>query len=386
MIRTRIAASVRFIYAMFQLYAAVEDQFGKSLISILKKNYPDQEIDIEPASLGHKLMAIARKQLQYNDTDAMDAIQDLLTYLSVGSMYETDAKGRITYDDDTGEPLKRTTPKPWDFAKDSPTWQKALDKIYTNLRTTAISRSMGKTVKQKREKPIDKAFGVRPEGGGAPEGGEARVPDLGDSSPFGAALDDKAAIKEFMDLIDEHIDDLRNGLTPDSRALFDLVFTEGVGSFGSDIKENMGQASALKEKYPDMYAKNQKRWSGFVGDLRKRLLDEIWRYIDREMSYRDYQRIKEAFFGETTPSDIKKLEQKKIQEKEGYQSGIDSRKLADYKWMEQQGVLPKSEESPYESLKKKLIKQNVDVDSIEPTRPKEYKLKRLGIPESIGMM
>ena len=150
----RISASVRLIYAMFQLHAAIEDQFGKSLISILKKNFPDQEIDIEPSSLGHKLMAIARKQLQYNDTDAMDAVQDLLTYLSVGSMYETGVKGKIVRDE-AGEPVKRKTSKPWDFTRDTETWQKALDKIYSNLRTTAMSRSFEKTLKTQHDKSVE---------------------------------------------------------------------------------------------------------------------------------------------------------------------------------------------------------------------------------------
>ncbi|HEY8094510.1 MAG TPA: hypothetical protein VIE65_00255, partial [Methylobacter sp.] len=72
---------------MFRLYAGIESDFGKAILDILRKQYPDQEITESPAAVGNKLMAIARKQLQNSDQDAMDAIQDLLTYLTTGSKF-----------------------------------------------------------------------------------------------------------------------------------------------------------------------------------------------------------------------------------------------------------------------------------------------------------
>lgn len=48
---------------------------------------------------------------------------------------------------------------------------------------------------------------------------------------------------------------------------------------GNPVKENMGQSTALKERRPDLFKKNEKRWSGFVGDLRKKLLAKLEDYI-----------------------------------------------------------------------------------------------------------
>jgi hypothetical protein len=332
-----IAPSIRLIMAMFRLYADINSSFGRSIVDLLKKSYPGEKIDIEPQGLGSKLMNIVKKQVQYDETRAEDVIQDFLTYL---------------------------ISKNWDFKKDFPDWHDAVNAIYTNLRRRAISESMGKSRKKKREKGVDEAYGTRPEGGGTPEGGEAKMPTDPETA-LGKALDDKAAVKEFIDVIDEHIDDLKKSLTPDSRALFDLIFEDNVGSFGSDIKENMGQASALKEKFPDLYAKNAKRWSGFVGDLRKKLLEEIWKYIDNNMEPAAYDVLKETFFGDADPSAIRQGEKKKVQDKLDYQRGIDERKIARFKWKEQSGALTPSEKSSFESLKKKLKKEGVDVEAIK---------------------
>jgi len=229
---------------MFRLYADIEANFGKAILDILKQQYPDQDINEDPARIGHKMMAIARRQLQGSDQDAMDAIQNLLTYLTTGPQWERDESGKIVKDEE-GEKVPTQEPKPWDFAKDSNTWQEALNKIYSNLRTTAMGGSMGKMRRKKKERTIEEAFGRRPEGGGAPEGGEERMPTE-DETLLGKALDDKAAVKEFIDLIDEHKDDMRASFSDDTQKLFDLIFEDEIGDFGSDIKANMGQATALK--------------------------------------------------------------------------------------------------------------------------------------------
>lgn len=331
-----IAPSVRLLLAMFRLYADINTGLGQGLLDLLKRSYPDEKIDLNPQAIGAKLMNIAKKQVQQDETRAQDVIQDFLTYL---------------------------VSKNWDFKKDFPKWQDALDAIYTNVRRRAISESMGKTRQKKREKGVDEAYGQRPEGGGAPEGGEARMP-TDPESLLGKALDDKAAVKEFIDLIDEHVNDLKGTLSPDTRALFDLIFEDNIGSFGSDIKENMGQASALKDKYPDLYKKHEKRWSGFVGDLRKKLLDEIWKYLDEYMEPAAYDQLKETFFGDVDPSAVRRMEKKKVQDKLDYQRGIDERKVSRFKWKEQQGTLTPAEKKSYDSLKKKLVKEGVDVNAI----------------------
>ncbi len=337
MFQSGIAPSIRVLVAMFRLIADINTGLGKGLLDLLKKSYPGEKIDLDPQSVGAKLMNIAKKQVQQDETRAQDVIQDFFTYL---------------------------VSKDWDFKKDFPKWQDALDAIYTNVRRRAISESMGTSRKKKREKGVDEAYGQRPEGGGSPEGGEGRMPTDPESA-LGKALDDKAAIKEFVELIDEHIDDLRGSLSKDARALFDLIFEDNVGSFGSDIKENMGQASALKDKYPELYKEHAKRWSGFVGDLRKSLLEQIWKYLDEYMEPAAYDQLKETFFGDVDPSAVRRMEKKKVEDKAAYQRGIDERKIARFKWKEEQGKLTPAEKKSFDALKKKLEKDGIDVGAIK---------------------
>lgn len=366
-----ISNSTRLILAIFQLYAGIEREFGKAIINILKQQYPDQEITVTPSEVGNKMMAISKRELQRSDYDAQDAIQEFLTYLTTGSQF---VRSEEVVDPETGEKTKertkRTVAEPWNFTKDFQTWQEALRNIYTNLRHKSMSKSYGKTDRSKRERGIDQAFGVPSEEGGKKEGGEGRMP-TGDDTALGKALDDKAAIKSFVNLIDEHIPDLTASLSPDTRALFDLIFNDNIGTFGSDIKENMNQASALKEKNPELYQKNAKRWSGFVGDLRGRLLDEIWSYIENEMSWRDYAKIKDYFFSRYSPEEIRRTEKQKEKSKFDYQRGIDERKYARFKWDEQAGTLSAEDKRSYDNLKKKLLKEGMtqaQLDAVEPIK------------------
>lgn len=387
--RPRLASSVRMILAMFRLYADIETGFGKAVLDILKKQYPDQKVTADPASVGHKLMAIARKQNQYDDQRAMDSVQDLMAYL-VGAGAATKKEREVEVDDPKSPTGKRPDTevfyergKAWDFAtQTAKTWQEALDAIYSNLRKRAMSKSIDNQKRKKREQSVDDAFGKRGEDGGAPDGGQAHMPtpDGGGSNTntesvgeLGKALDDKAAIKEFYDLLDMHIPDLRSSLTPESRALFDVIFEDEEGGFSSDIKANMGQATTLKEKNPDLFEKHADRWSGFVGDLRKKLLTEIWSYVDNEMSDRDYARLKEAFFAETTPDDVSSLRKKEDQKKVDYQRGIDERKMARFKWMEQNGKISDKDKKSADALAKKLKGMGVDVDGIVPAPPEKKK-------------
>lgn len=343
----KISASVRLIMAMFRLYAALEENWGRMIKDILREQYPAAKDEISKSmsdqALGQKVLAIAMKQTQYDETRAQDAIQDTITYWIKSK---------------------------FNFAEGAKTWEDALRNMYSNLRHRAMSESMGTTKRKKRERSIDQAYGQRGEEGGAPEGGEGRMPTpeteggVGGASSLGQALDDKAGVKQFVDLIDEHIGDLKAFLPEDERKLFELIFDDDIGSFGSDIKENMSQATALKDKYPDLYQKNQKRWSGFVGDLRKKLLDSIWKYVDQHLTQQEYNALRETFFGDVDPSYVRKKEKEKIGDKAGYQQGIDERKLSKWKWMEQEGKLDDKSKKSYENLKKKLQDQGVDVDGI----------------------
>lgn len=360
--RQRVAASVRLILAMFHLYADIQAGFGKAVLNILKEQFPDQDIDISAPTIGHKLMAIARRQLQGNDQDSMDAIQNLLTYLATGPIYERDESGKTVKDPETGESILLQSPKPWDFSKDSDTWQQALDKIYSNLRTNAMGGSMGKSRRINKERSIDDTFGRRTDNGES-EGAADRMPTETENS-LGQALDDQAAIREFFNVIDDHIGDLKTFLSDDSKKLFDLIFEDEIGDFGSDVKENMGQATALKEQYPELFEKHSKRWSGYVGDLRKKLLQEILDYIETEMSNKDYARLREQFFGDVDPSAVRKLERKKRDEKTSYQRMLDENKVSRLKSKLQNGDLSSKDQKDLDRLTDRLKGQGVDVDNI----------------------
>lgn len=405
----RIAPSIRLAYTIFRLAAGIEEGFGKAIIDILKQQYPNAEEEMEtegiiPSKVGGKLLAIARKELQYNDIEAMDAAQDLLTYIATGSQYETGPEGQVERDEipatkykktkegeiievpdpeasPTSLPKKREKPKPFDFTKGSKTWKEALGNIYSNMRTTAMSRSMGKFKKKEVETGIEEAFGRRTDEGKF-EGAEEHLPDV-DEGGVSKALDDRAAVKAFMDVMDEYIPRLEESLSKDTNKLFNLIFFEEIGGFGSDIKENMGQASALKKKYPEMFEANKKRWSGFVGDLRKQLLQEIHTFIEKKLPQGTYEKLYEDFFSDTTPREVEKLEEGKVKEREDYQRGIDERKVADYKWFEEQGhELPAKDQKSFDNLKKKFKKQGINIDEIEAKKPDAKKLKRLGIPDT----
>ncbi len=358
-VRPRIATSIRLVLAMMRLYAGVEAQFGKALLDILRKQYPDQEITESDAAVGNKLMMIARKQLQGNDTDSMDAIQKFLMYLTTGS-----TSSDIDYDDDG-----KAIGKVWDFRKDFDTWQEALRAAFNNLRTTSMSNSIVKTKKKKSERSIDDAFGVRGEGGGDKSEGEARMPTPEDTS-LGKALDDQAAVKEFYDLFDEYMPDFEATLDPAELVLFKLIMDDEVGGFSSDIKDNMGQATALKEKMqedlPDFVTKNEKRWSGAVGDLRKKLVTKLEDFVENHMSGKAVDTLYDHFHADVDPSYVKKLEKEKAKGKDDYQKGIDERKVARLKAEADEKGASFDKQDELDRLTKKLKGMGVDVDAIKP--------------------
>ncbi len=351
---------------MMRLYASVESGFGKAVLDILKKQYPDQVITETAQSIGNKLMMVGRKQLQGNDTDVQDAIQNFLAYITTGSTYETDDKGVIKRDED-GEPIMRTTGKPWDFRKDSDTWQEALRKMLSNLRTTSMSNSVVKTKRKKNERSVDDAFGTRDEDGGAKGNGEGRMPTPDDTA-LGKALDDHAAAHEFFTAIKDWLPDLEQTLSPEEKIIFDSIMNDDGGSFGSDIKENMGHASLLKdifrEKLPDVYAKHEKRWSGFVGDTKKKLLKKIETFAEEELPESVYDTLYDMHGA--NPRESEKLERQKTEGKADYQRGIDERKVSRLKAEAEEKGSAFSKQDELDRLTKKLKGMGVDVDAIKP--------------------
>jgi len=355
----KISAQIRFIYSVFRIIADIESNFGRAILDILKKQFPGQNIDISPSKLGFQLMFVAKKQVQGNEQDAMDTIQNFLTYLVQSK---------------------------WDFTKDSEgnpieDWHIALDNIFTNLRRKAISRSISKKKLRQHETPLEEEFGRRPEEGGPPEGGEARIPDVpGRSlaeSPIAKELDNRAAIKEFMDVIQDHLDDMRSYFSSETKELFDVIFEDEVGTFGDDIKENMNQASALRNRSPDLYEQHQQQWSSYVNKLRVSLLKEIMDYIEDEMSYKDFMRLKEFFFADAVPEAIRKIEKTKSEHKDEYQLELDKRAYGRYKYMINNNIaLSGAELNKFKIVEKRLKSMGIDLKSIPLDNPMSDDLEK----------
>lgn len=424
--RTHLSASTRFILAVLRLSADIAEGFGQAVIDILSKQYPEMkdEMTEDPqyaenpaASIGHKLVAIARKQLQYNEQDAYDAIQDMLVYI-VTSKFDFKAETK------KGKP-------------GASTWRKALSNIYANLHAKAMSHSfkkfksgkhtdeevyadmlwrrnqalggnvrytwtdkddddfmdVGKRLVNKgvdlkaivptklrrknvRDKSIDEAFGKRGEEGGAPEGGLGRMPQDLDTAE-GMPLDEKAAKKSFLDALDQLIPDLKRSLPltndnlPAQKMLFDFIFDEdGSGTFLPDIKANMGQATDFRnyleeistragpnaKEAKEILKRYGKRWSGFVGDTRTRLMKSIQNFVEEYLPEHEYEQLWNAFYSDVTPQAAEKIQTKRNLEQLSYLRNVDLRKLLRMEERQKLGLLSDKEMKDRSSLRQRLLK------------------------------
>lgn len=348
---------------MFRLYADIEIDnkrgWGETVLQVLREQYPDQDVTGDPMQIGGKMYAIALKQLQNDPQKAADALQTYMTKILGGSKYETDRpghpgkyrvdeSGEPVLDDDgkpipdeAGERILRVTPQPFDFTTGANTWKDALLNMNSNIKNQAKSLSMGEFAKMKKEKSIDDAFGRRTDDGGS-EGGEGRMPTPSETA-LGQGLDDASALKEFYNLMDKHIPELKASMSEDSRALFELIFDEEIGGFGGDIKENMGQATKFREEKPEVWerfiegpgaavADDEKKlrlkWSAFVGKLRKNVLKELWDYINDSMKMKDFKKLQDEFFSDYDPSAQERQIEEKAKGKADYQSMRDENAVA----------------------------------------------------------
>ena len=381
----RIAKSIRLILAVFHLIAQIEHQFGRAILDILKRQYPDADIDADPKQVGMKAMNVALKQVQRDRDLAMDVLQEFLTYIAVGGVYEQNEGGEYARDKE-GNLIPRKTPKPFDFTKGSPTWKDALGNIYSNIRRRAIGRSKKKfdVLQKGQERSVEEAFGKRPEGGGAPEGGEGAIPaDIGDmgggSSPvkYWSSQEEKLAYKQLLETLDLIADDLRDSLPFDQRVLFDLIYEDGAGTFRSDaesIKLNMGQGTIFKEKLegiasgdgPDadkaaaILKEKAKRWSGYVGTLRNALLKSMDNFFKNELTDYEYDALSSIFFDEPgTKQNVEETTEKLEFAGVEKQRELDERKYGRYlyKLRENPSSIPAKEKKQMDKLKDKLDQQ-----------------------------
>lgn len=239
-ISARVTSPVLARVAAF-FVATTEAQVGRAVKEFIYSKigeYPQGS----NSDVGKKILRVVQ-----NQADAEDLIQDQLRYL-VESGYELRAE--------SGDA--------------------ALNEIIGYVRTRSHSLHSKNVKKQRREIP------------------EEHVPEevMEKAEEFDPKLEEKADIADFLEEFDELLPDLLSTLSPAEKALFDIIFNEGVGTFSQDIKQNMSQGSALRDKYPDLHKKNEKRWSGFVYDTRKKLFDKIQDFLFGDTSKQFRERMR----------------------------------------------------------------------------------------------
>lgn len=242
------AVSIRVANRTFARVAAFfvatsESQVGRAIREYIesKAGAPPSETDAE---IGRKALRMVR-----NRADAEDLVQDMLRYL-VQSGHE------------------------WPIGSGP---EEILAMFLHSLRLK--SHSLHTKVQRRKKREV----------------AEDDVPseDLEDFEAFDPKLDDQADIVAFMEEFGRIIPDFVNGLSEAEKALFDVIFNDGVGSFSQDVKQNMNQGSAVREKYPDLYEKNKKRWSGFVYDTRKKLFNKLQDFLFEDTSRQFRERMRE---------------------------------------------------------------------------------------------
>lgn len=433
-----IAPSIRLLFAMFNLQAAISDSlktnWGNLVQKILREQFPEAEFDMTAYQMGDQMFRKALRELQHNEEDASDAVQDFL-------MYITSAKT------DFRKPSKRSP--------GAANWKQAYRFLLRNLRGRAMSHSFKKFRKIKpttkelfadlkwkkqqselgkfkwdeeseelmnqygdqleetgedisdkaippeklgrkgqRVRTLDEAFGKRSEEGDAPSGGEHYIPTP-ETSALGRSLETHTAMKQFMDLIDEHIPDMRKKLSEEEELLFKIIYDYGIGTFGTDLKENMNLSAImklmgeegqedekrekgvedvpanLKSKYHNLYEKNKMRWSQYVGKLRGSLLKKIVDYIESHLTPQEFAILRDMFYTDITPERVREQERAKGQTKVTEQAGKDERSIAHLKWEEQQGTISPTDKRRLETLTDKLTYLDIDKRRMQELERKE---------------
>lgn len=344
---------------------------GRAILDILKSQFKDPEnpITATPSEVGNIMVSQARKELQGDKSEAYDVVQEFLTYI-IKSKYD------FTADTEKG-------------SKGAKNWQQALRNIYNNVRRKAISVSkkrfretpsskeesyahllwqkeqsksnpkvtwtpddqkkldaIGKKLTEdgvkiseiepqefsksgRRNKSIDEAFGTSPEGGGPAEGGEGKLSQPEDSW-LGTALDDQKHAKDFFSAIDSVVPRLRQSLPPEQRILFDVIYEDEEGGFGSNIDENMNQSRsfierAMKEGNSDIAARVKKR-PGLLTELRAKLLTNIRKFVESNLSKEEFNVLEDEFLSDVSLDAQERSELDKLRKKYEHWRGIDERK------------------------------------------------------------
>lgn len=295
--------------------ASRRSDLGAAARSVLEQRFPGEKLNLTDEKIGEILTKSAYRGGAKDVHDQADAVMSTIERIL--------EKGYLSDAEDVQEAFGFMThqvrQRGRDAMKKRQTWKKRID---PDLETSDSDAGDDSAI------PSD----------------EPGMPDLAD----------QASVKSFLEVIDEHVPDLMDSLPPDEASLFKVIFEEGIGAFTSGIDENMNQSTALKELDPELYERNKKRWSGFVGDLRKRLLQSIWKYLDEEMSNKDYLRIKDEFFSDADPDAVRKQERKKEQGKVDEKLGRDLLKYRELSRKQYGEGLSPAEEKAFAALEEKL--------------------------------
>jgi hypothetical protein len=180
-----------------------------------------------------------------------------------------------------------------------------------------------------RLKTIDEAFGARPEGGGAAEGGEGKLPQ-GSDTWLGKALDDQAHANSFFKALKAVIPKMRESLPDDQKILFDVIYEDGEGGFGSNIDENMNQAKSFVDRLYESgktdLADRIKKRPGLLTELRAKLLSNIQKFTKTGLTAEEFQILEDEFFSDVSLDALERTELKKLSEKYKHWRDIDMRK------------------------------------------------------------
>lgn len=234
----------RLRFALHSIIALRTADLGFAAIEILKKRFPKEELGISPQKAGEQLRYMAYKGGRKSNEDQEDIIQRALEYWISAPTAGTKIR------------------ESWSF-------------LLNHVKMRSITQSQADRKNRHRFRPEQEDDEEDQTQSGAPD------------------LDNVVGIKDFLEDLDDEIVDLEGKLTKDEKALFDLIFRDGVGAFSPGVKDNMSQSTALKEKHPEMFERNKMRWSGFVGDLRKKLLKKIESFLLEDASPTLRQRLRE---------------------------------------------------------------------------------------------
>jgi hypothetical protein len=333
---------------------------GNALLSILQNSYLGEIPTKSAFAIGKELIDIASDQFRYeNDPElrhqkALDSLHDLFTYyLESNYDFRKPTKDGKPGAEDINTAIKfvrshlrkramTQSMREKEFEWDSPEaeyanllyWKneiakqpdtekvKGAKRKFTEKqqgRMNVLERQLKaknvdpKSIEPKKGGPkakyvqqsIDKIFGTRPEGGGAPEGGEANIPEVVDTE-----IEERKILEKT---VDKHIPAIRAKLNEDEKVIFDTIFYDEVGDWVSNISENMNFKQSCEERAKKDNHPNPEKFldkSFRLGEKRDKVTDKINAYISG-LSVVEKMELREAWLSSRKVDPSAKIEKAK---------------------------------------------------------------------------